>query len=259
MRQLSGETNLLSDPCIGADLAAKGHKRGRWQPPADAAKWSDLYSTCTGRVLDSVAAAQEAVGLVNPGDRMYVISRGNWSTEHVICHLGEQLGPVDLRIATWAVNDDAVLRLANAIEAGFIRSCHAIVDERMKVLRPAALDVMQKALGAGGLATMPCHMKAYALRQVEGGRTITMVGSANWTQNPRPECSVIDSDPRAFDLISGWVGWALSKEGPGRPYHHTGKLRDELITASGYGVREKMKADLAETGLAQFAERMKND
>lgn len=202
--------------------------------------------------MESVAAAREAVGVIERGERIYLVSQGSWATEHVICHLGEQLGPIDLWLATWAVNDDAVLRLANAMEAGYVRECRALVDERMKVLRPAALDVMQTALGEGNLGIMACHMKVYVCRAVDGSRTATMVGSNNWTQNPRPEALVIDSDPRAAEFFSRWIDEALRTQA--KPYRHTGKLRSELISTTGRTERDDLKAALADTELAEMAQ-----
>ena len=220
-----------SSPTTG--VAAKGRKRGRWKPPPTSAKWSDLYSTCGGGKRTSLQVAEEIIGTVRAGDRLHIVTDGWWAMEEPICIVAEQLGPCDFHMITWAINDDAVLRLAEAMRVGHVRHVRAVIDERMKVLRPAALDILQTAVGPGNLGIFACHAKAYVLRQVDGPMAVAMVGSANWTQNPRPESLVIDADPRAATVYASWVDDILDS-GRAKPYHHSGKLASELYTQPGW-------------------------
>lgn len=210
-------------------LEKKGRKRGRWRPPPEAAKWSDLYGTASGGIQTSLEVCRDIIGVVERGDRLHIVTSGWWSMEQPICVIGEQLGPCDFWMISWAVNDDAVLRLSEAMDRGFLRSVRAVIDERMKIMRPAALDIMQTAVGEGNLGVMACHAKAYVLKQGEGDLAVAIVGSANWNQNPRPESLVIDADPRAAAVYARWVDRMLDT-GKARPYQHTGKLASELMS-----------------------------
>jgi CRISPR/Cas system-associated exonuclease Cas4 (RecB family) len=222
-------------------LQRKGRKRGRWKPPPEAAKWSDLYGTCATGISTALEVCRDVVGVVERGDRMHIVTSGWWSMEQPICVLGEQLGPVDMWMISWAVNDDAVLRLVEAMDRGFIRNVRAVIDERMKVLRPAALDIMQAAVGERNLGIMACHAKAYVLRQVDGDLAVAMVTSANWSQNPRPESLCIDADPRATAVYAQWVDRMLDT-GKAKPYQHSGKLASELMSEDVQFDREKILA-----------------
>jgi len=119
------------DPATG--LAKKGKKRGRWKPPPVSARWSDLYSTCSGSVLSSLEACQELIGTVERGERLHLISHGNWAMEQPICHLGDQLGPCDLFMATWAVND--------------CDECDAMWTDPAKACEHAALEAEESESG----------------------------------------------------------------------------------------------------------------
>ena len=208
-------------------VSRKARKKGRWKAPPKSVRWSDAYKTTRGATLSSAKAAEEALGVVEAGETLVVISQGNWAMEHPIVHIASQLGPCDLWMATWAVNDDAVLRLSWAVGEGFIRNVRAVVDERMKTHRPAAMDILSTC---GQIGIMACHAKFYVLRQVEApNKAVSMLGSANWTQNPRTEAMVVLTDRQATDFLAGWVEEQLAT-GRARPYHHTGKLREELIT-----------------------------
>ena len=132
--------------------------------------------------------------------------------EHVIAHLADQIGPVDLMFATWSVSDASLARLLTAIQKGAIRSCRAIFDWRVKVRKPNAHTMISAALPNADIRLTSSHAKVYIMRN--GDRAITVVSSANLTSNPRIEASVITDNIDVYEWHKQWMEAELSNAKP---------------------------------------------
>lgn len=182
------------------------------KPPPRATRITDLYCATSGARLDSFKACQELLGEVRRGETVHVISHGTWAMEEPLAHLLDLMGPADLHIMTWAVAERSVLRLAEALRQGFIRQLRAVIDDRQAVVRPEPLDVLRESAGPGNVGVAPCHAKAYVLEAVDPeGPAYTLVGSANLTQNPRPEATVITESRQVAAFYRGWIEEELER------------------------------------------------
>lgn len=205
----------------------------KWKIPPRAKHFTDLYTTHEGVLADSMKLCQETLGEIRRGEIVHVVTMGHWAMEQPIVHLAELSGgPCDLYMATWAVAMVSALRLAEAIRRGWLRELRIVMDERIKVHRPEVLDVLQIAAGTGSLGLCPCHSKLYVLRSVDPeGPAYTFVGSANLTQNPRPEALVIQESREVADFHVEWISEMLD-EGRAYPYRSTyGDARELALQA----------------------------
>ena len=143
--------------------------------------------------------------MIDTGEVLVVMTNKNWTMEILLCHIGEQLGQVDAWIACWSVGDAAVQRLGQAKSRGFIRNLRWVVDERMKAWKPHLWDLVLGVAGKENVGRSKCHAKMYVLKQVEGDRVISIVGSANFNKTPKQEGMVIMTDPRAGQFIIDWI------------------------------------------------------
>ena len=170
---------------------------------------SQFTTTTLGRKMSNCA---EVIGEISPGETKHVVSCADWSMEHVIAHLADQIGPVDLMFATWSVSDASLARLLTAIQKGAIRSCRAIFDWRVKVRKPNAHTMISAALPNADIRLTSSHAKVYIMRN--GDRAITVVSSANLTSNPRIEASVITDNIDVYEWHKQWMEAELSNAKP---------------------------------------------
>lgn len=166
-------------------------------------RFSDLYTDRFGRIGKAASTCAETIGEIRRGETIHVVSMGEWSAEHVICHVVEQCGPMRLMMATWSVSNDAINRLSMAMSAGLITECRALLDWRVKVRRPDALTVLRQSLEAADLRLDNCHAKIYLLDG--NGWHVTFLGSPNLTTNPRLEASVLTESRDVWEFHRGWL------------------------------------------------------
>jgi hypothetical protein len=172
-------------------------------PPSVSGRFSDMYTNDHAVIGKALLKCADVIGEIQHGETQHVVSMGDWSAEHVICHVVEQCGPMRLMMATWSVSDAAVLRLAEAMAQGHITACRALLDWRVRVRRPNALTVMRSALSTADLRLDNCHAKIYLLDNDD--YHVTFVGSPNLTTNPRLEASVLTESADVWKFHRGWL------------------------------------------------------
>lgn len=170
---------------------------------------SQFTTTTLGRRLRN---CEDVVGIIAKNETKHVVSCGDWSMEHLVAHLADQIGPVDLMFATWSVNDAALARLVTAIEQGAIRSCRAIFDWRVKVRKPNAHTMISAAMPKADIRLTSSHAKVYIMRN--GDRAISVVSSANLTTNPRIEATVITDSIDVYEFHKTWMDAELAHAKP---------------------------------------------
>lgn len=136
-------------------------------------------------------------------DRIYhFATAGSWSTHDLIFHLSDMLGPFHLIGATWSMANHTVELFLNAIEAKILKSMHFLVDWRVQVRTPNAYNLM-KFNDNVNLKVCSCHAKV-AVLEFENC-SCAIVGSANFTSNPRMEAGVIDTTTEAAQFHKSWI------------------------------------------------------
>lgn len=135
------------------------------------------------------------------GKTVHYLSDGDWSMHDLVIELLKKYNPAELFITTYALREHSVRQILLAQQSGHIKSVCMILDYRAKVRTP---EVFQLAsLNFNKIFLYGIHAKVTILKSPVG--YITIIGSANWTSNPRVECGVITMDPRAAEFHISWI------------------------------------------------------
>ncbi len=178
-------------------------------------------STNSASVLGkALSRVQEVIGTVTMGESLHYVSIGEWSMHDILFHLLSQTGPADVYIATWSVSEDAVRQLIQKVTDGSITRLYGILDWRVKVRRPEAFELAR--FNVADLRLTTCHAKVTVIRNEAWG--IAIVGSANYTNNPRIEAGVIACD---FDVASFHQDWMASEILKADPFETQKTRRNE--------------------------------
>lgn len=130
---------------------------------------------------------RQLLDAVKPGSQVHYVCSGDWSTHDLVMELLKVYQPAQLWITTYALREYPVRQLLQAQEKGIIQSVQLIIDYRAKARTPEVLQLAEMNLNKIYLTNI--HAKVTVIDSPAG--MVTIMGSANWTQNPRIECGVV--------------------------------------------------------------------
>ena len=146
---------------------------------------------------------------------MHVVSMGEWSADNMIAWAVDQIGPSDLLFGTWSLSVKPATRLCAAADAGLLTRFRGVFDLRAVIRRPEAMRMIRRRFGYNNVRIFNCHAKVYLLENES--RRISIVSSANFTNNPRIEASVITDDPAVYDFHRNWLELTFANSDPFDP------------------------------------------
>ena len=148
----------------------------------------------------------QVFGQVIDGQSLHYASLGDWSTHDLLFFLLEQTGPAKVYFTTWAISEYAIRQLYQFIEHGLILELKGIFDYRNGIRKPAELQFLQKI--TTDIKAAKCHAKVTVIENDNWG--ISVVGSANYTRNPRIEAGVLCCDKTVAAFHRDWILKELS-------------------------------------------------
>ena len=148
----------------------------------------------------------QVFGKVVDGQSVHYASLGDWSTHDLLFFLLEQTGPARVYFTTWAISEYAIRQLYQFIEHGLILELKGIFDYRNGIRKPAELQFLEKI--STEIKPAKCHAKVTVLENDLWG--ISIVGSANYTRNPRIEAGVLFSLKEVAAFERNWIERELS-------------------------------------------------
>ena len=161
--------------------------------------------TSNGSTLLTIGKANqklhEVFGQVVQGQSVHYASLGDWSTHDLLFFLLEQTGPARVYFTTWAISEYAIRQLYQFIEHGLIIELKGIFDYRNGIRKPAELQFLQKI--TTDIKAAKCHAKVTVIENDQWG--ISVVGSANYTRNPRIEAGVLCCDKTVAAFHRNWI------------------------------------------------------
>ncbi|NCA75631.1 MAG: hypothetical protein EOM90_04795 [Alphaproteobacteria bacterium] len=152
------------------------------------------------------AKLHQVFGQVAPDQSVHYVSLGDWSTHDLLFFLLEQTGPARVYFTTWAISEYAIRQLYQFIEHGLILELKGIFDYRNGIRKPAELQFLQKI--TTDIKAAKCHAKVTVIENDHWG--ISVVGSANYTRNPRIEAGVLCCDRKVTAFHRDWILHELS-------------------------------------------------
>ncbi len=163
-----------------------------------------------GTTLLTIGKANEKLhrvfGQVAQNQSVHYVSLGDWSTHDLLFFLLEQTGPARVYFTTWAISEYAIRQLYQFIEQGLILELKGIFDYRNGIRKPAELQFLQKI--TTDIKAAKCHAKVTVIENDQWG--ISVVGSANYTRNPRIEAGVLCCDKEVAVFHRDWILRELS-------------------------------------------------
>jgi hypothetical protein len=148
----------------------------------------------------------QVFGQVAQNQSIHYVSLGDWSTHDLLFFLLEQTGPARVYFTTWAISEYAIRQLYQFIEQGLILELKGIFDYRNGIRKPAELQFLQMI--TTDIKAAKCHAKVTVIENDHWG--ISVVGSANYTRNPRIEAGVLCCDKVVTAFHRDWILRELS-------------------------------------------------
>ena len=148
----------------------------------------------------------EIIGEIVQEDTQPFWSDGDWSAHDMLFYLLNLTGPANVYFSTWAISEYAIRQLYNMIQEGLIIELHGIFDYRNGIRKPAELQFLQKI--TTDIKAAKCHAKVTVIENDHWG--ISVVGSANYTRNPRIEAGVLCCDKTVAAFHRDWILKELS-------------------------------------------------
>lgn len=146
---------------------------------------------------------KEAIGNLE-GETIFYLTDGAWSNIDLVAYIFESTGPANLFFTTWSIAADTIAKLNAWKESGLIISIHAILDQGIRNRKP---EVLQQARGTfTNLKLIKCHAKVTVIQNESD--SIVLMGSANYTKNPRKETGLII---RNKELANANIKWILEE------------------------------------------------
>lgn len=132
----------------------------------------------------------------------HYVSAGAWSTHDLIFKIISQHGPIELTGATWSMASQVVDKFIKAFNDKTIVKMNFLFDWRVEVRTPEAYAMM-KYTNICKMRVASCHAK---LAVIEAAKfKCVIIGSANFTSNPRIEAGVIDCSDEAVNFHKKWI------------------------------------------------------
>lgn len=169
------------------------------QPKSKAVKIDNLKNEI--KLSTAEHSVGEIVGKIEMGKTIHYVSISEWSMHDLLFHILKQTGPAEVFFATWSISEDALRKIIEKCETGEIYKVSAMFDWRIKVRRPKALQLANFNIADIRLTT--CHAKTTVIKNKNWN--IAIVGSANYTNNPRIESGVICCDNKIADFHYNWM------------------------------------------------------
>lgn len=144
---------------------------------------------------------QDAFGKIEQGHDYPYATGAEWSTHDLIFYLLRQIGPADLTAATWSVAEHAAQKLIGMLKNRELLSVNMLVDWRVQVRTPGFLPLARSKFSK--ISVSSCHAKIFVLQNEEW--SISVVGSANFTSNPRIEAGHLSTSKTVADFHEKWL------------------------------------------------------
>lgn len=148
--------------------------------------------------LDTIAPENNEAGLPELVDRLihfgqvFFTSDGNWSLHDLLEELLKTFRKGKLYISTYSITEFPARRLSIAKDAGDVCELHVLLNSEFEKRYPKVNQLMQGVCNSIGYAAV--HAKILVIETDHC--CVTVLGSANWTVNPRLEAGVMTTDPQ---------------------------------------------------------------
>lgn len=161
-----------------------------------------------------LAHLKESVDQIFPDIRMgtnyHYATMGEWSSAELLYHLLRITGPAAVYFTTWSIKESPVRKLMEMQETGLITELHALMDFRVRSTTPAVYFLAKNNSTRIGLSSI--HAKTTVIKNDRWA--VSVISSANYTNNHRIERGVICCDPAVAAFDMDWISKELDQAKP---------------------------------------------
>jgi hypothetical protein len=151
------------------------------------------------RAGEAFGSAAAAIGPIDPGMHVFLVTRGQFSMLDMVKHVISQLGPSQVSIWTWAIADYEVEAMAALMANADIIGARLVVDRSAEQRSTATIDNWRERFGAHSVRVCKNHAKI--ARVWNGEKSVLLRGSMNLNFNPRFEQADITEGGEDFALV----------------------------------------------------------
>lgn len=172
---------------------------------ADSLSIQSNFKYLEGKKLKQLA---DHIGILSKHQSVFFKTDGAWSAIDLIEYLLQQTGPADIYFSTWSIGPEALRYYSNWMQSGLVKSATGIIDEGFRNRKP---DLYHQAINTfSSLKFSKSHAKVTVI--TGNNLSLTLMGSANLTRNPRTEVGVIIvNDELAISNIK-WIMEGISND-----------------------------------------------
>jgi hypothetical protein len=152
------------------------------------------------RAIECHGSAAAAIGPIDPGMRLFLLTRGQFSMLDMVLHVLEQIGPADLSVWTWAIADYEVDAMTGLMAREAIRAARLVIDRSAEDRSAPTIDAWRHRFGVD--AVRVCKNHAKIARVWNSDRSVLLRGSMNLNYNPRFEQADITEGGEDFALVA---------------------------------------------------------
>lgn len=145
------------------------------------------------------------IGLIDFTKTTHFVTSGRWSMNDLMIFVLQQTGPSDILVATWSIAELSMRQVLKYYTEGLIKSISFLLDPRVKVRNPIPLQLLAANFH---YRLLPCHAKVTLIKSED--LYISIVSSANMTQNPRIERGVIFPSKEIYEFDYKWLNETIN-------------------------------------------------
>lgn len=138
------------------------------------------------------------------GGTQYFITNGNWSLYDLLLKISEKISgrsPLEVFLTFYSMTELSARILAKLVQAGSICQLSMIYDRKSEIRYP---NVHQILRSLGTMTPLHVHAKILVIRSQDRKNYVTVIGSANWTRNPRVETGIYDTSSHTAEMFIQW-------------------------------------------------------
>lgn len=161
-------------------------------------------------LFKSTDTLKEKLPSIEKNIAYHFASGGVWSTHELLFHLLSIVGPANVFIATWSITEEPARMLVAGLNSGIINSMYGIFDVRVRRRSPETYAFAKHNFCQAKTSIL--HAKVTVIENENW--KISIVGSSNYTNNPRIEAGVISTHDATAEFHKAWILEELKSANP---------------------------------------------
>jgi hypothetical protein len=162
----------------------------------------------TGPLQELVSDSLElksVLNLLTMDATVYWVSDGNWSMHQLLIGILNMVGAAHVTISSYAMSETPARILSQLKDLGKIITLRCVLDNRVDVRSAGSLQLIKSI--SNDFSLVDTHAKVTLIKNDDW--SISVVGSANYTENKRYEAGIVTTSTNAYDMNDRWITKAL--------------------------------------------------